>query len=175
MSVVECQPSLLTWSGGVLPYFLSVLPGGEPSAAPLVNLGQQNGTSFSWTVNLTANVVAFLQLRDSTGALGQSGNFTVLPGTSDSCITSNGTTPTATGATSVPTGIIPTASGYNSASGTAASGTTGASSTKASQGTSSTGSGAASSPSRAAAASQYAPIGTLTLTGAAALAFALVL
>lgn len=47
--------------------------------------------------------------------------------------------------------------------------------TKASQGASSTRTGATSSPSRAAAASHYAPVGTLVMSGAAALAFAFVL
>jgi hypothetical protein len=38
----------------------SVLPGNQPSAAPLVDLGAQTGTSYSWTVNLAAGTLSCL-------------------------------------------------------------------------------------------------------------------
>lgn len=37
----------------------SILPGGQPSAPALVDLGQQNGVSFTWTVNQAAGKPIF--------------------------------------------------------------------------------------------------------------------
>jgi hypothetical protein len=54
LSVVVCQPLLISWSGGTPPYFLSVLPGNQPTAAALLDFGTQTGTSLTWTVNITA-------------------------------------------------------------------------------------------------------------------------
>ena len=34
----------------------SVLPGGQPSASPLVDLGEQQGTSVTWVVNIAAGM-----------------------------------------------------------------------------------------------------------------------
>ncbi|KAF8806975.1 hypothetical protein BYT27DRAFT_7190682 [Phlegmacium glaucopus] len=175
-NVVQCQPSLISWSGGILPYFLSILPANQPNAAALVNLGLQNGTSFTWVANLTAGVSGFLELRDSTGAIGQSGSFTVLTSSDSSCLSSTsgaapattstsagtgaatGTVPGATSATSPASGTTPARSSAAATTG----GTTASSSTGASQPKSSSG----------AVASHYAPVGTLAMIGAA---FALVL
>jgi len=171
--VTVCQPSLITWMNGHPPYFLTVQPENEPNAGPLVNLGEQNGTSFTWVVNIPAGDNGFLQLRDSTGVLAQSGVFSVQAGTTTSCLnsTSTGNTPASAG-TGASTGATTgsTASSSGSASLTSAS----ASASGTARATS-TGSGAAPSRSSAAAASHYAPGRTLAMTGAAALAFALVL
>ncbi|KDR76258.1 hypothetical protein GALMADRAFT_67694, partial [Galerina marginata CBS 339.88] len=61
-------------------FFLSILPAGQPSANALVDLGQQTGTSVTWIANLGPGTGAFLNLRDSTGTLAQSGTFTVQAG-----------------------------------------------------------------------------------------------
>lgn len=37
-------------------YFLSVLPGGQPSAAALEDFGQQSGTQLTWKVDIAAGV-----------------------------------------------------------------------------------------------------------------------
>jgi len=104
-NVVVCQPILLTWSGGTPPYFLSVLPGSQPNAAALVDLGQQSGTSFTWTVNIAAGTSIGLNLRDSSGLVAQSAPFTINSGTDSSCVgktpsTSAGSATTAAGASS---------------------------------------------------------------------------
>ncbi|KAF9048702.1 hypothetical protein BJ165DRAFT_1461866 [Panaeolus papilionaceus] len=85
-SSTVCQPLLITWSGGTAPYFLSVLPGNQPSAAPLVDFGQVSGNSLSWTVNVT-NPELGINLRDSSGLLSQSAAFPNLPGTNQACLT----------------------------------------------------------------------------------------
>ncbi|KAH7921038.1 hypothetical protein BV22DRAFT_1114618 [Leucogyrophana mollusca] len=96
-NVVECQPTLLAWSGGTPPYYLSVLPGSSPTAAALENLGELNGTSVTWTVNQPAGTSLGLTLRDSTGATAQSAPFTVNPG-STTCLNTTSLAPGPTGA-----------------------------------------------------------------------------
>ncbi|KAF9474240.1 hypothetical protein BDN70DRAFT_899120 [Pholiota conissans] len=86
LNVVVCQPALLNWVEGQAPYFLSILPAGQPSAAALVDLGQQTGNSVTWLANLGVGTSAFLNLRDNTGAIAQSGNFIILSGTNTTCV-----------------------------------------------------------------------------------------
>ncbi|KIJ69273.1 hypothetical protein HYDPIDRAFT_185116 [Hydnomerulius pinastri MD-312] len=81
-NVVECEPTLITWSGGEAPYFLVVLPAGQPDAAPIENLGEQTGHSLTWVANVAAGTDLGLTLKDSTGAIAQSAPFTVQPSTS---------------------------------------------------------------------------------------------
>ncbi|KAI0078794.1 hypothetical protein K474DRAFT_1659972 [Panus rudis PR-1116 ss-1] len=78
--VIVCQPLLLTWSGGTPPYFLSILPGGQPSAAPLEQFTDLQTTSFTWKVDQPAGTSLGLTIRDSTGASGQSAPFDVHSG-----------------------------------------------------------------------------------------------
>lgn len=85
-SLVTCQPALLSFSGGQAPYYISVLPGGQPSATPLVQFPVQNGNSYTWTVNLPAGSSYSLQIRDSTGAVNYSSELPVQAGTDTSCI-----------------------------------------------------------------------------------------
>ncbi|KAH8104257.1 hypothetical protein DFH11DRAFT_163642 [Phellopilus nigrolimitatus] len=85
-NVVQCEPALLTWQGGVSPYFLVVLPGGELSATPLEDLGEKEGTSLSWLVNIAAGTSVGLKLSDSTGAVAQSAPFTIQSSSDASCL-----------------------------------------------------------------------------------------
>jgi len=131
----ECEPLLITWSGGTGPYFLTVHPGASPSAAALITFGTVNGTSFTWSaVNEQANTSLDLAVSDSTGATSQSAPFTVQAGTSTSCLN---TTATGTGASAVSTpntGTTTTSSG----SSPAPSGTTPTTTKPSSSSTSST-------------------------------------
>ncbi|RDB25771.1 Protein disulfide-isomerase erp38 [Hypsizygus marmoreus] len=105
---VVCQPLLLTWSGGTPPYFLnrllfialhafSILPGSQPGASPLIDLGVQNGNSYTWTVNIAAGTSIGLTLRDSTGTTANSAPFTINSGSDSSCV---GKDPTSSGGSS---------------------------------------------------------------------------
>ncbi|EIN04875.1 hypothetical protein PUNSTDRAFT_107721 [Punctularia strigosozonata HHB-11173 SS5] len=103
-SAVQCQPVLLSWQGGAPPYFLSVLPGGQPSAAALEDLGEQTGTSLTWTVDIAAGTSLGLTLRDSTGALAQSGQFTVQGSSDSSCIGKNSLSSSVAGSSTAASG-----------------------------------------------------------------------
>ncbi|KAH7889352.1 hypothetical protein F5I97DRAFT_515248 [Phlebopus sp. FC_14] len=102
-NVVQCEPVLITWSGGTSPYNLeyvllnvlfnivlspscSVVPGDDPTGPPIECLGEQTGQSYTWVVNLAAGTSASLTLKDSEGALAQSAPFIVQPSTSTSCL-----------------------------------------------------------------------------------------
>ncbi|KAG1842017.1 hypothetical protein DFJ58DRAFT_807074 [Suillus subalutaceus] len=91
-NVVECQPTLLAWSGGTAPYYLSILPGASPNGVALENLGQQNSTSVTWICNIASGTSLGLTLRDSTGLTAQSAPFTVNPGSSTSCTNTTSST-----------------------------------------------------------------------------------
>ncbi|KIJ14338.1 hypothetical protein PAXINDRAFT_12987 [Paxillus involutus ATCC 200175] len=178
-NVVECQPTLISWSGGVSPFFLVceticvllsapdvyaaplciILPGGSPTAAALENLGQQNGTSVTWTCNIQAGVSLGLTLRDSTGATAQSAPFTVNPGSSITCLNTTSIVPGPTAATT------PAAA----SSATVPAGSTTAKATT----TASTSTSASASPSKGAASSTVARVGAAGVVGAAVAALLL--
>ncbi|KAJ9100620.1 hypothetical protein QFC21_003664 [Naganishia friedmannii] len=85
-TLTVCQPTLLSWNGGSQPYFLSVIPGGQASAAALKDFGQQTGTSYTWNVDLPAGTQITLKLTDSTGNTVYSSPVTIQAGTSTSCL-----------------------------------------------------------------------------------------
>lgn len=85
-NVVVCQPTLIDWSGGTPPYHLSILPGNQPSAPAIEDLGDHYGTSYTWVDDLEPGTSVMLALRDSTGAVAQTAPFTINSGSDTSCI-----------------------------------------------------------------------------------------
>jgi len=85
-SAVQCESVLLEWTGGESPYYISVLPGGQVSAAPLEIFPTQTGTSYTWNVDLAAGTSLTLQIRDATGSISYSAPFTVQPSSDSSCV-----------------------------------------------------------------------------------------
>ncbi|KJA19469.1 hypothetical protein HYPSUDRAFT_887602 [Hypholoma sublateritium FD-334 SS-4] len=168
-NVVVCLPTLITWTGGTPPYFLVILPAGQPSAAALVDLGEQQGNSVTWLTNLGVGVSAFLNLRDNTGALAQSASFTVLAGGN-----SNTTCTTETVSQSQGTAVATSAS---SSPATTTGSTSGSSAVLTTSGTvKSTGTTtgtASTSTTTSAAISKYAGAGVVAVVGSALLALAL--
>ncbi|CAA7267024.1 unnamed protein product [Cyclocybe aegerita] len=147
LNVVVCQPTLISWSGGVGPYFLVrlllllttwlpnvelslpylfrglILPAGQPAATPLLDLGSQTSTQVTWVTNLAVGTSGFFNLRDSTGALAQSGSFTVLAGGDTSCVGQTAST-SGNGAPSTPnTSASAGTTTANTATGTSAANT----------------------------------------------------
>ncbi|TFK40370.1 hypothetical protein BDQ12DRAFT_772610 [Crucibulum laeve] len=177
IGAVVCQPLLISWIGGTGPYFLSILPGNQPGAAALVDLGRQDGNSVTWTVNVAAGTSLGLTIRDSSGATAQSAAFTPNAGTDTSCVgqnpssaggsSSSGTTPSSSASSSSGSSStvipVPSSSAPPSTVGTTSAGTT--PSTTSSRATSSSGSSAASSSS--AAATGNAAVGNLAQAGVA--------
>ncbi|EJF64641.1 hypothetical protein DICSQDRAFT_166805 [Dichomitus squalens LYAD-421 SS1] len=76
----ECVPVQFTWSGGQAPYYLSLIPGGQPSAQAIRQFPIQNGNSYTWTVDLASGTSFTTELRDKTGAVAYSDIQNVQPG-----------------------------------------------------------------------------------------------
>ncbi|KLT46088.1 hypothetical protein CC85DRAFT_239208, partial [Cutaneotrichosporon oleaginosum] len=127
------EPTRLQWSGGSPPYWVTVIPAGQPSAAPIMTLADSSdATSMTWNVNLPANSQITLQIRDGTGNVQYSSPITVQAGSNTACLTAS-------------------ASGTDSAG--AVAGASGAPTNNAPSGSASASPSAAGSPSAAAAAS----------------------
>ncbi|KAF8573942.1 hypothetical protein K439DRAFT_1198637 [Ramaria rubella] len=145
-SIVECEPTQITFSGGTPPYFISILPGGQISAQAIENLPNQNGgTSTTWIANIAAGTPITFGIKDSTGATNFAAMVTIQPG-STSCLNSTGSASSgastsgpasssspassaaSSGPASSPSPTSPATSAGSSASSSKAS-TTGASST----------------------------------------------
>lgn len=164
-SLVVCQPALLSFSGGQAPYYISVLPPSQPSAAAIEQFPAQEGNSFTWIVNLAAGQSVTLAIRDSTGAINYSSELPIQAGTDTSCIgqsiTGSGSstpggasTSGASNSLSTRSTVSVTTSGSSTITGTNSSPTTAPTSTSAAR----TSSGA-SNASSAAQSTTAAPTG----------------
>ncbi|CDS01144.1 hypothetical protein [Sporisorium scitamineum] len=93
-ALVQCQPVLLQWSDAQGTVYVSVLPGKQVSAAPLVSFSPQSaGTdSIKWVPNLPAGTDVTLSISDSTGKVAYSGTVTVRAGTDTSSSTGSAST-----------------------------------------------------------------------------------
>ncbi|KIK62986.1 hypothetical protein GYMLUDRAFT_41287 [Collybiopsis luxurians FD-317 M1] len=80
-----CQPAEITWSATQGPYNLIMTAPDDPCTA-VVDLGDQDGTSVSWTPNVPAGTQLELSLIDSTGEEAWSGTITVAQGSDTSCV-----------------------------------------------------------------------------------------
>ncbi|EPQ54064.1 hypothetical protein GLOTRDRAFT_139471 [Gloeophyllum trabeum ATCC 11539] len=169
-NVVACQPIQFTWADGTAPYFLSLVPGGQPSATAIQQFPTQQGTSFSWSqVTLAPNTAFTIVLKDSTGAQAFSDIVTVQSGSDLSCLNGS-TSASVTGGASTTGGSSPsgTTSGGSSPTSTSPSG--GNSSSNRPTGSSS---GSSASPtnssgaSRGQAVSAFGVAGVMGLVGAA--------
>ncbi|KAI5453406.1 hypothetical protein NCC49_005885 [Naganishia albida] len=126
-SLTVCQPTLLSWTGGQAPYFLSIIPGGQASAAALKDFGSQSDNQETWNVDLPAGTSITVKLTDSTGNTVYSSPVTIGEGSSTSCLNaaasgSGSSSAAATGASSA------VSSAMSSASSAASSGVSSASS-----------------------------------------------
>ncbi|WWC61818.1 uncharacterized protein I303_104403 [Kwoniella dejecticola CBS 10117] len=174
-SLIQCQPALLSWTGGTAPYYLAVIPGGQPSAAALQDLGEQQGNSLTWTVNVAAGQSITLKVTDSTGVVNYNQAVTIQEGSSSACLTAAATssaasasTPaavsTATAAAAVTSGASSAGamSSAGSASSAAASKASSAVASGASAASSARSSGSAAAASAAASASASAGSGAMS-------------
>lgn len=117
-NIVACQPILLNWSDGTGPYYLSILPGGQPSAPAIKTFPTQTGTSLTWNVDIAANTGITIQIKDSTGATEYSDTVNVQGSSGTTCPTSSGAASGSSGATQ--SSSAATSSGSSGASSTLA-------------------------------------------------------
>jgi len=175
--VTECEPVLFTWGGGTAPYYLSLVPGTSTSSAPIKNFGEQQGTQYTWNVDLASGTSFTTVIKDSTGATAFSDLETVSAGTNSSCVNnavSESSGSQTAGASAATTGgaAATTAAGSTAAapSGSASSGSSKPSSAGSGASPSSTGtnSGASSGAGRTSVGA-YGVAAVMGLVGAALL------
>ncbi|KAK0500489.1 hypothetical protein EDD18DRAFT_1102588 [Armillaria luteobubalina] len=179
--LTQCLPTLLSWSGGTGPYFLTVTSGTDPNGNPIANLGEQSGTSFTWTVTFPQGTGLVFNIRDQTGSVKQTAPVTVQTGGSTDCASSaasgsatsgaSGSTTAGAATTGGATTSATTPAGTSSRTTAAASsgGSTSRASSAGSSGTSA-GSSAAASGSGNAAPTQFSSMGAAGVIGAAIVA-----
>jgi hypothetical protein len=85
-NVVQCQPILLSWTGGTAPYYISVLPGGQPTAPALKTFPTQNGNSLTWIVDIAGNQPLTFAAKDSSGVVAYSDIVTTQTSSDSSCV-----------------------------------------------------------------------------------------
>ncbi|KAK0485191.1 hypothetical protein IW261DRAFT_1417035 [Armillaria novae-zelandiae] len=182
--LTQCLPTLLSWTGGTGPYFLTVTSGTDPNGNPIANLGEQSGTSFTWTVTFPQGTGLVFNIRDQTGSVKQTAPVTVQTGGSTDCTsssasgssTSGSTGSTTAGATTTAatsTGGATSTTPAGTTSRTTAAASSGASTSRASSAGSSgtsAGSSAAASSSGNAAPTQFSSMGAAGVIGAAIVA-----
>ncbi|KAJ8084722.1 hypothetical protein PM082_003498 [Marasmius tenuissimus] len=83
-NLVQCQPTLITWSGGPGPFTLSY-DGNNPTGPALETFPGLQGTSFTWDVDIPAGRSVGFLLRDSTGATSQTAAVTIQKGSEFRC------------------------------------------------------------------------------------------
>ncbi|KZS94252.1 hypothetical protein SISNIDRAFT_453988 [Sistotremastrum niveocremeum HHB9708] len=84
----ECQDLTLSWEGGVAPFFVSVVKADDPCADSLADIPETNGNSVTWKVNITAGTTVAFTLEDGNGDESWTGDVTIKPGSSSSCLVS---------------------------------------------------------------------------------------
>ena len=82
--VVACQPIKIEWTDGTAPFFLSIIPAGQPSAPAIKSFPTQQGNSFTWNVDLPPNTGISISLKDSTGTQAYSDTINI-QGSDASC------------------------------------------------------------------------------------------
>ncbi|KDN53576.1 hypothetical protein K437DRAFT_252943 [Tilletiaria anomala UBC 951] len=89
-NLIVCIPSLIQWSGGTGPYYLTANAGGSSSDVLATFVNGENVTSYTWTVDLAAGTAVTMGIRDATGATNFAQQVTVQAGSSTTCLNSSG-------------------------------------------------------------------------------------
>ncbi|EIM91078.1 uncharacterized protein STEHIDRAFT_152753 [Stereum hirsutum FP-91666 SS1] len=126
-SLVQCQAQQITWSQTTGPYNLIVVSAADPCGDDLVDLGDHDGLSMTWTVNVAAGTEVLLALEDETGEEAWTGAVTVAASDDSSCLSSSSSS-SSIAASSSSSAVV--ASSSVKASSVAASSSVKASSTK---------------------------------------------
>ncbi|BGP24104.1 hypothetical protein JCM10295v2_003006 [Rhodotorula toruloides] len=89
-ALTTCQPAQLVIEGGTAPYFVQILPGGQPSGKAIEALPTvYKSGPLTWLVDIPAGTNITLSVTDSTGAINYSSPITVQQGTSSDCVGKN--------------------------------------------------------------------------------------
>lgn len=102
-ALIQCQPAQINWQGGVAPFILAAIPGGQPSAPVLETLADNTqDRTYVWTVSLAAGTSVTIRLTDANGDIVYSSPVTIQEGSSTDCLNASATS--AAGAAGVTSG-----------------------------------------------------------------------
>ncbi|KIJ69280.1 hypothetical protein HYDPIDRAFT_36360 [Hydnomerulius pinastri MD-312] len=73
----QCEPTLLTWSGGKGPYSLVYLIAGTVAIPGVFIVQGETGHSYNWIVGVSGGTPIAIRVEDSTNTTAVSGTFTV--------------------------------------------------------------------------------------------------
>ncbi|CAK9785497.1 hypothetical protein CC85DRAFT_286666 [Cutaneotrichosporon oleaginosum] len=159
-ALVACQPSRVSWTGGVPPYILSIIPGGQPGAAALKDLDTNlNVMQYTWNTDVVGGTHLTFKIVDKNGDIAYSAPITVQAGSSDDCLKPGASKPPQPSSPAA-TGGQPAGSGSAAASGSGSASAASASRPAAS-----------ATPSGSAAFAPAAPVAAVVAVAGAALLF----
>ncbi|KAF9007600.1 hypothetical protein BDQ17DRAFT_1237828 [Cyathus striatus] len=84
--LVQCKSAKISWEETTAPYNLIVVSPEDPCGDALVDVGDFNKSSISWTPNLPAGTLVQLSLEDANGDEAWSGNITIAASDDESCL-----------------------------------------------------------------------------------------
>ncbi|KAI0067457.1 hypothetical protein BV25DRAFT_1819805 [Artomyces pyxidatus] len=85
-NAVVCEPLQLSWTGGTPPYYIFVVPAGQPAASPLKQFPKQDETEMTWVVDLPSSYNCAFGLKDATGKQVFTATVAIVGGRDDSCV-----------------------------------------------------------------------------------------
>ncbi|KAJ4477266.1 hypothetical protein J3R30DRAFT_195658 [Lentinula aciculospora] len=85
-AMTTCEPVEITWSSTTGPYNLIMVSPDDPCGDAIVDLGDQDGTSVSYTPNVAPGTQLELSLVDANDEEAWSGTITVAQGSDISCV-----------------------------------------------------------------------------------------
>ncbi|TYJ57214.1 hypothetical protein B9479_002129 [Cryptococcus floricola] len=173
-SLIECQPTSLSWSDGTSPYYLAIIHGGEVSSSAYESFDAVDSSPYTWTVNLASGTNITVRVTDSDGTIAYSSPVVIQSGSSSSCLTSS-ISGVSTSSSGTSDGSSSTAAASTTGSGSSSTAASSGSSTSAGSSGSSTSASASSSTSSSSSSSAFLTKTTsfaASFAGLAAVAFA---
>jgi len=110
--LTQCKDVKLNWEESKGPYNLIVVHGDDPCGDPIVDLGDHDGTSMTWKVNIPAGEQVQLSLMDANEEEGWSGIVTIKESDDKSCLPADeqkDDAPTPSTLVVTPTTVVPAA------------------------------------------------------------------
>ncbi|UZJ52407.1 hypothetical protein CBS101457_001727 [Exobasidium rhododendri] len=94
-SLVQCQPYLISWTGGTAPFYPAVTKA-QTTSDVIESFPMTSAQTYSWTVNQAVGDTFTIVITDSTGASADTAvTPAVVAGSSSACLTATTTTSSA--------------------------------------------------------------------------------
>ncbi|KIJ52639.1 hypothetical protein M422DRAFT_43467 [Sphaerobolus stellatus SS14] len=88
-SVVVCEPVAFHFSGGTPPYYVSLIPAGQPAGSAFKQFPSTTGNTITWNVDMQSGTAFSLSLRDGSGNVAFSDKISIQAGPDDRQVAHN--------------------------------------------------------------------------------------